>query len=106
MPVEEIDYLDPLQAFAPWAGQAWSMLLDSAQQDGGKGRYSYICINPYRTLMVRDGQLFVDDLAVQDEPFAQLENMLGRNRLPMLHQTDDLGSHFNISFLCVPAPLR
>ncbi|MFZ5930016.1 MAG: aminodeoxychorismate synthase component I [Pseudomonadota bacterium] len=84
MPVEEIDYLDPLQAFAPWAGQAWSMLLDSAQQDGGQGRYSYICVNPYRTLMVRGGQLFVDDLAVQNEPFAQLENMLGRNRLPML----------------------
>jgi len=84
MPVEEIDYLDPLQAFAPWAGQAWSMLLDSAQQDGGQGRYSYICVNPYRTLMVRGDQLFVDDLAVQNEPFAQLENMLGRNRLPIL----------------------
>ncbi len=81
MPVEEIEYLDPLQAFAPWAGQPWSMLLDSARMDDGLGRYSYICVNPFQTLTARDGRLFIDGKVVKGDPFALMEELLGRNKL-------------------------
>ncbi len=84
MPVEEIDYLDPIQAFAPWAELPWSMLLDSAQQDGGQGRYSYICVQPYQTMMVRYGQILIDDKAVQGDPFGHLEALIGRTKLPTI----------------------
>jgi len=84
MQAEEIDYLDPIQAFAPWAGQAWSLLLDSALLEGARGRYSYICVAPYQTLLARDGELFLDGCALSGDPFARLEELLARTILPHL----------------------
>ncbi len=83
MPVEEIAYLDPIQAFAPWAGQPWSMLLDSARPDEACGRYSYICVSPFQTLMVRNGQLLTDGTAAQGDPFDRLEELLAGLKLPL-----------------------
>lgn len=76
---EEIAYLDPVQAFAPWAGQPWSMLLDSAQADGARGRYSFIAVAPFQTLMVANGQTVVDGLPVAGDPFLALQNLLQRH---------------------------
>ncbi|MDO9459436.1 MAG: aminodeoxychorismate synthase component I [Alphaproteobacteria bacterium] len=84
MPVEETAYLDPIQAFAPWAGQPWSILLDSARLDGAGGRYSYICVNPFQTLMVRDGHPFVDGGVTNRDPFDLLDEILARMKLPQL----------------------
>ena len=84
MQAEEIDYLDPIQAYAPWAGQAWSLLLDSALLDGARGRYSYICVAPYQTLLARDGELFLDGRVLDGDPFARLEELLARTVLPHL----------------------
>lgn len=88
MPVEEIAYLDPLQAFAPWAGQGWSMLWDSARPDSALGRYSFICVAPFQTLTVRDGRIFTDgvaqDMAQDSNPFNRLETLLARHKLPSL----------------------
>ncbi|MEQ1890683.1 MAG: hypothetical protein ABL951_16140, partial [Alphaproteobacteria bacterium] len=82
MQAEEIDYLDPVQAFAPWAGQAWSMLMDSAVMDGERGRYSYICIAPFQTLICRDGQLFLDGKVKTGDPFNGMEALLARHVTP------------------------
>lgn len=84
MPVEEIDYLDPVQAFAPWARQPWSMLLDSARLDGRMGRYSYICAAPFQTLMSRDGKLSIDAKIETGDPFTCLESLLARRSMPQL----------------------
>jgi len=85
MQVEEIDYLDPVQAFAPWAGRPWSVLLDSAQQDGARGRYSYICITPFQTLQVRDGSMFLDGARHSGCPFDCLEAMLAHHGQPAMN---------------------
>ena len=82
MPVEEIDYLDPVQAFTPWAGQAWSMLFDSARPDSVLGRYSYICVAPFQTITVTGGKLFVDGRAGEMDPFACLEALLAKHKTP------------------------
>lgn len=76
MPFEEIDYLDPVQAFWPWARQPWSMLLDSSRLDGGAGRYSFICVHPSRTLLVRAGVPTLDGRSHAGDPFDCLEAML------------------------------
>lgn len=80
--VEEIAYLDPVQAFAPWAMQPWSMLFDSAQADAARGRYSFICVSPFQTLVAQGNQLFIDGLAVEGDPFAMLERALKRCARP------------------------
>lgn len=84
MQVEEIDYLDPVQAFAPWAGQPWSMLLDSAQQDGARGRYSYVCVAPFQTLLGRDGNFLLDGKAQTAGPLDCLEAALARHAMPQI----------------------
>ncbi len=84
MQVEEIDYLDPIQAFAPWAGRPWSILLDSAQQDGARGRYSYICVAPIQTLQIRDGSIILDGARQGGCPFDCLEAVLARHAQPTL----------------------
>lgn len=84
MQVEEIDYLDPVQAFAPWAAQPWSMLLDSAQQDGSRGRYSYICVAPFLTLLGQNGKLLLNGEAQTGGPFDCLEAVLARHAMPQI----------------------
>ena len=42
----EIDYRDPVSAFAPLAQRPHAVLLDSAAQ-GVRGRYSYIAVDPF-----------------------------------------------------------
>ncbi|MCA0199346.1 MAG: aminodeoxychorismate synthase component I [Proteobacteria bacterium] len=46
----EIPYIDPASAFAPLAGRAYSILLESADSQGPQGRYSYIAADPFRVL--------------------------------------------------------
>jgi para-aminobenzoate synthetase component 1 len=48
--ITEIDYLDPVSAFAPLAPLAHAVLLDSAEQ-GERGRYSYIAADPFRVVI-------------------------------------------------------
>jgi len=63
----EIPYVDPLAAFAPFAADPYCAFLDSAVTAGGRGRYSYICVDPVRVLAGSDVQ----------RPFQDLRNLLG-----------------------------
>lgn len=52
--ISEIAYRDPVSAFAPLAGRAYAVLLDSAERfdanRGEQGRYSYIAADPFRLI--------------------------------------------------------
>lgn len=67
---KEIDYIDPLQAFAPFANDPCAVFLDSADDAGGRGRYAYIAIDPVSTLSAS-----ADDLNGTD-PFQHLRELL------------------------------
>lgn len=42
---------DPVVAFAPFAGGEGAVLLDSAAEAGGRGRWSYVCVRPRRVVL-------------------------------------------------------
>ncbi len=64
-----IAWRDPVTAFAPFAGEPWAMLLDSAAADPARGRYVFLAARPVRTLL---------DPA---DPFAALAGALGPRRV-------------------------
>ncbi|MEQ8319487.1 MAG: aminodeoxychorismate synthase component I [Rhodospirillales bacterium] len=72
---KEIPYKDPVSAFQPFAEDAVAVLLDSADEGGGRGRYAYICIDP--AAVVSHG---ADDLRAYD-PFGKLRALLRQARL-------------------------
>ena len=45
-----IPYRDPLGAFAAFVGEPNVAFLDSAAENGGRGRYAYIAANPFWVL--------------------------------------------------------
>ena len=64
--------VDPLVAFASFAGDPFALLLDGASEPLGRGRYSYLCVRP-RTVL-------------RDASFADVAKALGETRasLPSL----------------------
>ena len=68
--VFDIPYSDPLAAFAPFAAEPFSLLLDSAAPD--RGRYSYLCVRPRHLLTAG-----VTDTV---DPFARVAQALGAVR--------------------------
>ena len=62
-------FLDPASAFRRFAGRPYAMLLDSAADAGGRGRFSTIAIDPVRVIE-----------AVEGDPFAVLERELAGRR--------------------------
>lgn len=64
-------FRDPIEAFAPFAGDPWSMLLDSASADSRRGRHVFLALQPYNTLLD------------PPDPFAALERALGPRRMPV-----------------------
>ncbi len=94
----------PLAAFAPHAGDPFALLLDSAAEPHGRGRYSYLCLSPKVVLTESRGAFqALAGLLPRLEPLPDLPPFqgglagylgydLGREveRLPT-HQPDDLG---------------
>jgi para-aminobenzoate synthetase component I len=76
--VEEIEYRDPLAAFAGFAAAPGAILLDSALEGGALGRYSFIAANPFRTLKSRDGLVEDGGAEFAGNPFAILKKRLSR----------------------------
>ncbi|PWC51347.1 aminobenzoate synthetase [Azospirillum sp. TSA6c] len=83
MLIREIPYCDPVAAFAPWSGQPFAALLHSAAQAGGRGRWSIVAVDPFRTVEARGGSVTVDGEAVVGDPFTVLERELDAHRLPL-----------------------
>jgi para-aminobenzoate synthetase component 1 len=106
--VREIAWLEPAEAFTLWAGSDGLAFLDSAGLVGARSRFSYLCVEPFRTLRcgadgplvpgrasgvaacadpaairdAADGGVSVDGVAVHADPFTALEAELRRFRLP------------------------
>ncbi len=79
--VREIPYRDPVTAFAPWFGQPFGALLHSAAEAGGRGRWSIVAVEPFRTIEAQDRSVTVDGHAVAGDPFTVLEEQLEAHRL-------------------------
>ena len=76
MSVMPIEYCDPLEAFAPWAEEFWAQLLDCPADDPARGRYAYIVVSPYATVVSADGRCLVNGSPVDADPFAALNDLL------------------------------
>ncbi|PWC87516.1 aminobenzoate synthetase [Azospirillum sp. TSH100] len=83
MLIREIPYRDPVAAFAPWSSRPFATLLHSAAAAGGRGRWSIIAAEPFRTIEARDGCITVDGHAVDGDPFTVLERQLEAHRLSL-----------------------
>ena len=75
----EVPYLDPFDAFAPFAREPFALFLDSALRSERFGRYSFIAVDPYATLVSREGRIDFNGEAVEGDPFAVLEGALARH---------------------------
>lgn len=71
MSMHLIPYSDPLAAFAPFAGQDGSVLLDSAAPSGGRGRWTYLCVSPLTCVTDPAEPFAALDHAVRSLPTAQ-----------------------------------
>ncbi len=74
--IMEIAYQDPLVLFAPWAEKPYAQLLDSAKNTAGMGRYSYIAVDPYATLISKNGHVLLNHETIQDHPLRALQCQL------------------------------
>jgi len=81
--IREIPYRDPVAAFAPWSDRPFAALLHSAAEAGGRGRWSIVAVDPFRTVEARGGSVTVDGEAVAGDPFTVLERELDSHRLPL-----------------------
>lgn len=81
--IRETPYRDPVAAFAPWSGRPFAALLHSAAAAGGRGRWSILAVDPFRTVEARGGTVTVDGQAVAGDPFTVLERQLDAHRLPL-----------------------
>ncbi len=79
--VREIAYRDPVEIFAPFAGDRHAVLLESAVTDGQRGRYSYVAIEPFQILSSKNGNIVLGERELQGNPFHVLDEQLGRFKL-------------------------
>lgn len=75
-----IPFTDPVQAFQPFADDAYAAFLDSAAPAGGRGRYAFIAVDPFRVIEA-NGEARVDGRPVDARPFDALAAELKRFRL-------------------------
>ena len=83
MSVIPIDYRDPLEAFAPWSGDMWAILLDSPADDPVRGRYAYVAANPAKTVVSVDGATLIDGVKTEQDPFTALAAALAQSPPPL-----------------------
>ena len=72
----EIPYSSPLSLFALFHDQAGALLFHSALAHDEFGRYSYIAIEPFQTLVAKNGSITLDNLPFHGNPFLVLKTLL------------------------------
>ncbi len=73
---QEISYRDPLQIFTLFAEQTGAIFLDSAQLREKCGRYSFIAVDPFQTLISKNGSIALRDDVFAGDPFVILKQEL------------------------------
>ena len=79
--VIEIPWREPADAFRALGAERWLTFLDSARPDADDGRYSFLAVDPYRVLTVKDGKTYLDGEPVEEGFFDLLKLELDRFRL-------------------------
>src|SRR5260221_363342 len=74
--VTEIAFCDHLPIIAHFAEQNGAVLLDSAELRAGCGRYSYIAIDPFQTLVSKNGVMQLNGEVLHGNPFQVLSQQL------------------------------
>jgi len=72
---KEIPYVEPLAAFQPFSEDSVAVFLDSADEGGGRGRFSYIAVDPVDVLIGDADGCFPED------PFNKMRSMIHVERL-------------------------
>jgi para-aminobenzoate synthetase component I len=72
----EIVYAEPFAMARRLKGERALTLFESAQRHEHLGRYSFLAVNPRHTLVVREGQSFLDGKAKPEKPFEMLQKLL------------------------------
>lgn len=72
---KEIPYVEPLAAFQPFSEDPIAVFLDSADEGGGRGRFSYIAVDPVDVLIGDAEGHFSED------PFNRMRSMIHVARL-------------------------
>ncbi len=85
VPLAPLPYGDPAAAFAPFAGDPVAALLESAAQDGARGRYSYVAIEPVHVVTAYAQETRLDGETVSGDPFAVLQAALATLPPPEPH---------------------
>lgn len=75
---QEIKYQHPQTIFANFSEQHGAVFLDSAQQMPGCGRYSFIGVDPFLTLMSKKTQIFLNEKKIIGDPFQVLSQQLSQ----------------------------
>ncbi len=78
MLVQQIPWIDPVEAAGRLAGWPGLCLLDSAMAHPTLGRYSYCAADPFAVFTVRDGVAAWNGRALAEPPIAALRDRLAR----------------------------
>ena len=76
----EVAYAEPFSMARRLKGERALTLFESAQRHEHLGRYSFLAANPRHTLVVRDGQAFLDGLLQAGPPFEILQSHLAKSK--------------------------
>ena len=80
--MREIVWREPEAAFHAVRAEPWLAWLDSGGIPDERGRFSYLCVAPFRRIEARQGRVSVDGAAVDGDPFTVLAAELTRWRQP------------------------
>jgi para-aminobenzoate synthetase component I len=80
----EIVYGEPFAMAQRLKGERALTLFESAQRHEHLGRYSFLAVNPRHSLLVREGQSFLDGKAKAEKPFEILQNVLTKSQRKMI----------------------
>jgi len=72
---KEIPYVDPLAAFQPFSSDPVAVLLDSADEGDGRGRYAFLAVDPVEIIVGDAEGRFAED------PFIKMRSMIHVERL-------------------------
>ncbi|MCQ8240691.1 anthranilate synthase component I family protein [Rhizosaccharibacter radicis] len=80
--VVELDWMDPAVVATAVRDLPWLCWFDSGGRADERGRYSYVCADPFRTLIFRPGEVEIDSVCRRASAFATLRSLMAEYRLP------------------------
>ena len=87
--VQEITYTDPAEIFLHFAADKFTLFLDSANYDPESGRYSYIAVDPFSSIVSKNRQVYLDNKLYNKNPFSLLKNYLSEFKINLISGLPD-----------------